>query len=199
MPPPNVRYPAGEPMSTEITRRLFSVHDYARMAEVGILGNDDRIELIRGEILRMTPIGPRHNAAVNRAARELNRTVDNDAIVWIQSAVQLDNWNAPEPDIALLEPRDDFYASSLPRPEDIVLVIEIAESSLNFDRTTKAALYADAGIGEYWIADLDGQQLLALSEPNDGRYVRSRIFSRHDQTSPMRLPGCTVRVRDLVA
>ena len=142
-------------MPVGVTRRLFDVDDYHRMAQAGILSEADRVELIDGEIVAMTPIGPRHNAAVNRATSVLVPVVGNRAIVQVQGSIRLDRFLEPEPDIVLLRPQPDFYASQLPGASDIYLIIEFADSSLGYDRDVKARIYAQAGVREYWLVDLD--------------------------------------------
>src|SRR5436309_14799931 len=127
-------------MATEISRRLFTVHDYHRMVDAGILLEDDRVELIHGEILAMTPIGPRHNAAILRANQSLVRIVGDRAIVGVQGSVRLDEYDEPQPDLYLLRPKDDFYASGHAGPADILLIIEVADSSLEYDQGIKMHL-----------------------------------------------------------
>src|SRR3989475_11276825 len=141
-------------MATEISKRLFTVHEYHRMVEAGILFEGDRVELIRGEILAMSPIGPRHSAAVLRANQALVRIVGDRAIVGVQGSVRLDDYDEPQPDLYLLRPKDDFYASGHAGPSDIFLIIEVADSSLEYDQTVKKDLYAETGVPEYWISNV---------------------------------------------
>jgi Uma2 family endonuclease len=138
-----LRYSEGATMATEVSRHLFTVHAYHKMVEAGILHEDDRVELIRGEILAMTPIGPPHNGSVIRATNVLLPIVKDHALVSAQGAVRLDQYSEPQPDIVLLRPRDDFYTLRHPQPTDILLIVEIADSSLDFDRQIKAGLYAE--------------------------------------------------------
>jgi len=183
-------------MSAEITRRLFTVEECYRMRDVGILRPDERVELIRGEILKMSPIGPRHGAAVDGANRAFVQLTGNRAIVRVQGTVVLDRLVAPQPDLVLLRPRDDFYATKNPGSADILLVIEVADSSLDYDKTVKSALYAILGIPEYWLADLQNDRVVCHSNPKDGldRYQTVREFRRGDVLSPRLLPGCTLAV-----
>jgi Uma2 family endonuclease len=181
---------AGVYMSTEMDRKLFTVDDYSRMEDAGILRPEDRVELIRGEIVKMSPIGPRHMAAVDKANRTFVRLAGDDAIVRIQGAVVLDRFSAPEPDIVLLRPRDDFYASRHAGPPDILLIIEVADTSLAFDTTLKAGLYAILKVPEYWIADLQENRLLCYSEPQKDSYRLVREFHRGDMVAPLLLPNC---------
>ncbi len=131
------------------------------MAAAGILSERDRVELIDGEILAMTPIGPRHNASIGRATRALVTAAGDQAIVLVQGSIRLDRFHEPEPDFALLRPQPDFYASAHAGPGDVLLVVEIAESSLQYDRDVKAGVYADAGVPEYWLLGGGGRALPA--------------------------------------
>ena len=125
-------------MSTEIQRRLFTVTDYYRMAEAGILQPKERVELIHGEILKMSPIGPRHQASIDSANRTIVPLVGNRAIVRVQGTAELDRFAALQPDLALLRPRDDFYVHKHPAGSDILFIVEVADSSLEYDTSVKS-------------------------------------------------------------
>ena len=186
-------------MPVEISKRLFDVDEYHRMAQAGILSENDRVELIDGEIVAMTPIGPRHNAAVNRANRALVTIVGDEAIVQVQGSVRLDQFQEPEPDVVLLRPQPDFYASHLPGPPDIFLVIEIADASLAYDREVKARIYAQAGVREYWLVDLEDRSVSCYIEPRGGAYQQLRQCGSGQSISPDALPQCTIAVDALLA
>lgn len=181
-------------MPVMLARRRFSADEYHRMANVGILSAQDRVELIDGEIVAMTPIGARHNACVNRANRALVRAAGDDAIVQCQGSVWLDRFSEPEPDLVLLRPRADFYSSSLPGPSDILLIVEIADASIDYDRQVKAALYAVSQVGEYWLADLTENVLWRHCSPEGGVYQRVDAFGRGQSIAPRLLPACVVPV-----
>ncbi len=181
-------------MPIEVTKRLFTVHDYHRMGEAGILSSKDRVELIRGEILAMSPIGPPHSAAVDRSLRAMVNATGERAIVRVQGSVELDEYTQPQPDIVLLRPKEDFYAVAHPGPSDILLIVEVAESSLEYDRTIKERLYAEAGIREYWIADVPNDCLSAYSDLRDGTYRQVREFHRGDFLAPHLLPECRLQI-----
>jgi Uma2 family endonuclease len=185
-------------MATEISKRLFTVHDYHRMVDAGILSEDDRVELIHGEILRMSPIGPRHNAAILRATQTLVRLVGDRAIVGVQGSVRLDEYDEPQPDVYLLKPKDDFYASGHPGPSDILLMIEMADSSLEYDTDVKMRLYAETGVPEYWVADIRNDGVIAYSEPRENGYSTTRHFRRGDVVAPQLLADCPIRVDSLL-
>ena len=131
-------------MASIVTRKRFTADEYQRMGQVGILLEGDRVELIDGEIVTMTPIGTRHNACVAKGNRALVRAAGDDAIVLPQGSIRLDLYSEPQPDLVLLRPRSDFYASTHAGPDDILLTIEIADSSLRYDRDVKSPLYAAA-------------------------------------------------------
>jgi Uma2 family endonuclease len=153
-----------------IRRHRLTVRDYYRMAEVGILPPEARVELIDGEIIDMPPIGSRHAGTVEHLAHILRQTVGDGAMIRTQNPVRLDEYSEPQPDLTLLRPRSDFYKSSHPLPSDVLLVIEVADTTLRYDRGVKAALYARHGIPELWIVDLEGQAILRYREPTHGVY-----------------------------
>lgn len=150
----------------------LTVEDYYRMAEVGILGPDDRVELIEGEIIEMPPPGHLHVGTVDQLAYLLYRAVGDRAIVHAQNPVVLGRYSAPQPDLALLRPRTDYYKSALPRSQDILLAIEVADSSLRYDRDVKAALYGRHGVPELWIVDVRGKVLTRYRDPHSDGYAR---------------------------
>ena len=185
-------------MLAEISRKLFSIDDCYRMADVGILSPHERVELIRGEIVNMTPIGPRHGAVVDRTVQTIMRLMGDTAIVRAQGTVALDRLSAPQPDIAVLRKRDDFYAGQNPGPADILLLVEVAESSLEYDRTVKAALYAIAGIREYWVADLQNGRVLCYTAPGQDAYRVIRELHSGDRIAPHLLPELVLPVEALL-
>jgi len=181
-------------MSTEISRRLFTVHDYHKMVHAGILREGDRVELIRGEIVTMSPIGTKHNGAVLRALNTLLRFVGDRALVGCQGSIRLDEYDEPQPDIYLLRPRSDFYASGHAGPSDLFLIVEMADSSLKYDQTVKMELYAETGVPEYWISDVEHECLFAYSEPTRSGYRTMRTLQRGDTITPELLPECVIPV-----
>ncbi len=185
-------------MDLREARRLFTVDEYHRMAESGILDEDDRVELIEGEIIKMSPTGSRHAACVGRLNRLLNRQLGDRAIVRVQDPILLSDLTEPEPDLALLRPREDFYSSGHPRPEDVLLVIEVAETSLNIDRNAKMPLYALSGIPEAWVVDLLGEKIVTYSRPGSGTYRETRNVGRDGSVSSEDLPGLTVAVEEVL-
>ena len=181
-------------MATMALRKRFSVDDYYRMAEAGILREREAVELIDGDIVTMSPIGPRHAACVSSGTRALVLAAGESAIVQPQGPVRLDGFNEPQPDLLLLRPRSDFYASRHAGPDDVLLVIEVADSSLRYDRDVKAPLYARWGVPEYWLADLPHDTLWRYRLPIGGAYQRVDAPARRDSVAPALLPECVVPV-----
>lgn len=184
-------------MTLTLTHHRFSVADYERMIDEGILGENDRVELIHGEILEKMSIGDLHAACVNKLTRLWNRLLVDSAIVAVQNPVRLED-SRPEPDIALLRPREDFYAGGAPEAADVLLLIEVADTSLEFDRDIKGPLYAAAGIAEYWILDLENRVLLRHRLPRSGAYADVEPFSSDQEIRLDLLPDLLVRVEHLL-
>ena len=181
-------------MSANITRKRFDCESYLRMADTGILLPTDRVELIDGEILVMSPIGHRHGVAVNAANHAIMKAVGDKGFLWIQTTLVLDTFVVPEPDVALLKPRDDFYAGKRPGREDVLLIVEVADSSLEYDTTVKLSMYAILGIREYWVADLRNDRLLVHSQPEGDTYRASGEMHRGEWIAPQALPECRLLV-----
>lgn len=179
------------------TRHRFSVDDYEKMIQLGILTENHQVELIRGEIVDKMPTGEQHLACVNRLNRFLNRLVGDLAIVSIQNPVVFPD-SEPEPDVALLRPREDFYESGKPRPQDTLLLIEVSDTTLDYDREVKASLYAEAGITDYWIVNLVDRCLEVHRQPRpDGSYGEMRTYQPGESVELLSLPGSTVPVATL--
>jgi len=178
-------------------RHRLSVDDYQRMGEAGILGEDDRVELIEGEIIDLLPIGSPHGGAVNRIANRLTLAVAGAAVVATQNPVRLGDFSSPQPDIALLRPRDDYYADSHPRSKDVLLLVEIAETSLRYDRDKKLPLYARAGIPETWLVDLVGKVLWIYREPRPDGYAEVQTADDLSAVQPICVPDCLLDLRGL--
>jgi Uma2 family endonuclease len=176
----------------EITRRRFTVHDYHRMGEAGILHEDDRVELIEGQIVEMAAIGTRHFTCVNGLTRLLVRGVGDAAIVSVQNPVRLDEHTEPQPDLTVLRVRD--YRESLPMPEDVLLLIEVSDTTLAYDRGVKLPLYARAGIREVWIADLVGEVIERHTDPSEDGYRHTERARQGGKIEPAALPELALRV-----
>ena len=185
-------------MASEPTARRFTVDEYRRMGEAGILGEDDRVELLDGEIVQITPIGSRHAACVDRVV-DCFRTLPADrAIIRVQSPIRLSDRSAPEPDVTLLRRRADFYDDRLPGPEDVLLIVEVAETSVDYDRDRKLPLYARAGVAEVWLLDIPARQIHACLDARSGTYRSVRRYKAGEELAPAAFPELRVRVSDLL-
>ena len=170
-------------------RRLFTVDDYHAMGRAGILSEDDRVELVEGEIVVMSPVGSRHAACVDILAELLIRAVDQRTSIRVQSPICLDETTELEPDVCVLRRRDDAYSECLPQPEDVFLVIEVSDTSLDHDRRVKARLYARHGIQEFWLIDLGSRNVEAFSGPGPDGYGERSV---HDVGEHLRVPGVEI-------
>ena len=179
-----------------VTRRRLTVEEYHRMGEVGILRADERVELIEGEIVVMAAASTQHMACVSRLNRTFRRLGDR-AVVWVQSAIRLSRHSEPEPDIVLLLPRADDYADHFPTAADTLLFIEVADTSLDYDLTTKFDLYAAAGIVETWIADIPNRQLIVGREPSPEGYRQITTLGPGSELAPLAFPDIVVRWADI--
>jgi Uma2 family endonuclease len=181
-------------VGVQLTRRLFTVAEYHKMAEAGILSEDDRVELLEGEIVAMSPIGSRHAGLVNRLNRLFSQRAGDQVVVSVQNPVRLGGYSEPQPDLALLRPRADFYTSSHPGPEDVLLAVEVAETSAAVDREVKVPLYARFGVPEVWLVDLAGDQVEVFREPSAEGYREVRVLRRGESLAPAFLPDLLVPV-----
>ena len=167
-------------MTVQLLRRKFTVEQFHKMAESGILNEDDRVELIRGEIIEMAAIGTKHAACVNRLDNVLHRKLGDRVIVSVQNPVGLDDSSEPQPDVVLLKPREDFYASAHPQPKDVFLIIEVADSTIKFDREVKIPLYAEEAVLEVWLVDVNEECVEVYREPVNGVYQKVDKFVRDE-------------------
>jgi Uma2 family endonuclease len=179
-------------------RHRVTVHEYHRMAEVGLLAPDARVELIEGEIVDMAPIGTEHSSVVDQLAQLLVRAVGDRAIARIQGAIRLSQITEPEPDVAMLRPRADFYRHAHPTGTDTLLVIEVSDSTLRYDRDVRVPLYARHGVPEVWIVDLQHGRLLVYGSPADGEYRQQTSVEQPGVTPLAALPGVSVDLSRLL-
>jgi Uma2 family endonuclease len=181
----------------QVTRRKFTVDEYHLLARAGILKEDDRVELLDGDIVEMSPIGSRHAACVDRLNRVFSRLGER-AIVRVQSPVRLGDLAEPQPDLALLRPRADFYAAAQPGPEDVLLVVEVAETSSDYDRQIKISLYARWGIPEAWLVDLDQHRVEVYRDPSPDGYRDVRVVTSSEPLAPLTFPDLDLRAQDVL-
>jgi Uma2 family endonuclease len=184
-------------MRIDIAKKLFTVDEYYRMAEVGILGREDRVELIDGEIIQMSPIGERHACCVRRAHHLFMTLFRGRAVISVQSPLQLNDYTEPEPDLVVLKPRADYYASKV-WATDALLVVEVSDTTLRFDRTVKLPKYAAAGIPEAWIENLQTDELFVYRNPSGDRYCVSLTFHHGEAVSPLAFPDAVFNVDELL-
>jgi Uma2 family endonuclease len=177
-----------------IRQRRFTVDEFHRMAEAGILHEDDRVELIGGEIVEMNPIGGRHARCVTELTRVLIPLVSDDVRVSPQNPVRLDEHQEPQPDVAVLRASERYEAGELPTPEDALLLIEVADTSLASDREVKLPLYARSGIAEVWLVDLNANVIERHTEPSEDGYRLLRRAGRGEMLESVVLPTITIPV-----
>jgi len=176
----------------QLKRHRLTVENYHRMAETGVLSDDARVELVNGEIINMAPMGSKHHSAVLRLSSLLNQAVGAAAMVSTQLPIRLDEHNEPEPDLALLKFRPDFYAQALPTGADTLLVIEVSDTTLAYDVRIKAPLYARHGVPEMWVLDLANGLLHRFTAPRDGVYTDVSALKGPGVVDLPGLPGCGV-------
>jgi Uma2 family endonuclease len=177
--------------------KLWTVDDYHRMIETGILTSSDRVELLEGQIIEMNPQLPPHAATTQRAFRYLDRLLKTVAYVRMQLPITLKPKSEPEPDIAVVRIDLNEYGNHHPGPDEIFLIIEIADSTLLNDRQQKASVYAKAGILEYWILDVNARQVYVLREPVHGNYQQVTTFAANTALAPIAFPDIAVPLNQL--
>ncbi len=181
-----------------VARRALTVAEYHRMGEVGILTEGDRVELIEGELVAMAPIGSEHSGTVNALTRLLVEIVGDWGVVAVQNPVQLDDLTEPEPEFAVLKPRPDYYRRATPRADDVLLLIEVADFSLAYDRAVKRSLYARHGIPEFWIVNLTAGEVEVCRTPTGDNYASVLHVGREAILEFVLLPGAAIPVATLL-
>jgi Uma2 family endonuclease len=185
-------------MAVQPRRYRFTTAEYHRLAEAGILGEDDRVELIDGEIIDMSPIGRRHQACVDQLAERFFEALGRRAILRVQGSVRLSDLSEPQPDLAVLRRRSDFYAGSDAAPDDVLLIVEVADRTLHYDRDVKVPLYARARVPEAWVVDITGQRVLVYREPGSRGYATSLEAQGDDRLSLEGFPELVLTADDVV-
>ncbi len=179
-------------------RYRFTAEQYTRLGEMGILGAEDRVELMDGEILAMGDIGHRHAGQVNRLNRVLSHNSEKMMAVSVQNPLDLGQRYQPQPDLMLLREHADDYAGELPTAADVLLLVEVADSSLVYDQRIKLPLYAQAGIAEVWIVNLDAHQLEVYTQPQGAAYTATRVVQRGETVQIGALPAVTLQADDIL-
>ena len=176
---------------TMIDLRKFSVDDYHKMAEAGLFAENERVELLEGRIYAVTPVGRRHAAIVAKLIAFF-APLEERTVVWVQNPLQLPPYGEPEPDVALLRFRETFYEDEVPKPGDVLLVIEVSDSTLRFDRHVKLPIYAEAGVPEFWIVDLVHNRTEVYREPAGGDYNLRDLVPFGTPLSPYQFPDISL-------
>jgi Uma2 family endonuclease len=184
--------------TVEVRRRRFTVEEYYRMTESGILTENDRVELLDGEILEMTPIGHHHATCVHALSALLTRALGDRALLWAQNPVLLPRDTEPQPDVVLLRPPLAQYWARLPQPADVLLLVEVADTSYRFDREIKLPLYAAAGVPEVWLVDLTRNVVEVFRRPEGAVYRATERVARGGRLTPGAFPDVAVPVEDIL-
>lgn len=184
-------------MVVQTSRRLFTVTEYEQMIQAGIFREDDRLELMDGEIFEMAPIGSRHAACVRRLQRLLTRALGERALVDTQNPVKLHDYSEPLPDVVLLKHRPDLYAAGHPQPGDVLLAVEVADTSLAYDQEIKVPAYARSGIVEVWVVDLISVCVHVYRTPSAGQYRDTMRLQRGTTLTPQAFPDLILLVEHL--
>ncbi|MGH9940770.1 MAG: Uma2 family endonuclease [Pyrinomonadaceae bacterium] len=185
-------------MSRQLAKHWITADEYQRMGEAGIFRPDERLELLEGEIYKMSPVGPLHASTVKILSGLLNRLFAGRLIVSTQDPIRLDDFSEPQPDVALLLWRDDHYRHAHPTPADVLLVIEVADSTVESDRAYKVPLYAKAGIPEVWLVNLPDGLIELYAELSGGAYHVTRRFARDEEARSHSLAELRVGVTSVI-
>jgi Uma2 family endonuclease len=185
-------------MAVQLQRRLLTVDDYHLLIRAGSLGEDDRVELIEGEIIEMSPISPEHAGHVKRLNRLFSHRLGERALIGVQDPIALGGHTEPQPDLVLLRPRADDYADAHPGPGDVLLVVEVADTSVNYDRDVKMRLYAQAGIPEAWLVSLPDGWSEVYTEPSPVGYLSMRRALPGTSIAPQAFPDVALAVSELL-
>jgi Uma2 family endonuclease len=184
-------------MVLQLIRHQFTVKQFHQMAESGILSENERVELIRGEMIDMSPIGTRHAGCVLFLSNFLISLLRGRALINVQNPLELDETSEPQPDIALLKPRPDFYRNSHPQPEDIFLLIEVADTTVKYDREVKIPLYAEANIPEVWLVDVNQEIIEVYRNSLEGIYQDVQKLTKNQSLSTLAFPDVSIHLSEL--
>ena len=190
--------PPPPPRPVAPTRRRFTVAEYYAMAEAGILARDERVELLDGDVIAMPPIGNWHASNVDLFTNTFPAQLHGRAVVRVQNPVRLDGNSQPQPDVMLLRWRDDFYRDGHPGPADVLLLIEVSDSSVDFDRNEKLSAYAAAGIPEVWIVNRPDRRIESHSDPAGDEYATVRHYGAGESISPQAFPDVVLQVDQII-
>jgi Uma2 family endonuclease len=187
-----------ELLAIEPPHRPFTVAEFNKMVKFGILAPDERIELVDGEVIAMPPMEPPHASIVARLTRILLLRLGGNVQLRPQLPIVVSNWSQPQPDIALVESRDDFYGSKHPSSADTFAIVEVSDATLAFDRGQKLRMYAKVGIAEYWIIDVKAMRIEAYREPHDIGYGEPVVAGRGESIAFSAFPDAVFTVEELI-
>jgi Uma2 family endonuclease len=179
-------------------KHQFTISEWHKMGKYNIFEPHARMELIEGEIIDMAPIGPSHGGRVKRLNHLFSRQLGDSAIIGVQDPIQIRDDSEPEPDLAILRPEPNFYTERHPKPDDILLLIEVSDTTINYDRDKKVPLYANNGIVEFWLVDLGEETIEIYLEPHPQGYAQKRIAKSGEILVPSQLPQVTMAVSDIL-
>ena len=185
-------------IEVELKHRRFTLDEYHRLVETGVLREGERVELIRGELVEKMAPGPRHTGCLAFLNERLVGRLAGRTVLWPGGPIVILPDSEPEPDITLLKSRADFYRHALPGPQDVLLLVEVADSSVRFDRNVKRPLYAEAGIAEYWIVNLVAEAVEVHRDPEGDRYRRVERVGRGGQVAPHAFPDVALPVDEIL-
>jgi Uma2 family endonuclease len=175
-------------MTAQLLTHKFTTQQYHLMHEAGVFAEGDRFELINGELSKMSPIGLKHALCVARLTKRFELKLGDRTMIWAQNPILLDGNSQPQPDLAILKLRDDFYEEGLPTPSDILLIIEVSDSTTSYDRDIKMPLYAAAGIPEMWLFDINKKAIEGYSLPSSSGYKQMRRYEENDTLAMLAFP-----------
>lgn len=181
-----------------VVRKKFRSDEIHKMIKVGILPEESGWELIRGEIVRRMSIGSKHVGTVIKIGKLFERKIGEDVLVSTQNPVHLDEYNEPEPDVALLKPRGDFYTESLPTPTDVLLLVEVSDSTVEYDREFKKILYAEAEVAEFWLVNLKNNTIECYTSPKNGNYRLAKILEKGETIKSETIEKLTLQVEEIL-
>jgi Uma2 family endonuclease len=185
-------------MARELAKRWITADEYERMGEAGIFPGDARLELIEGGIFEMSPIGSPHAASIDFLVYCFSLIAHGRFIVRVQNPIRLNDFSEPQPDVALVRRRDDFYRGAHPTAADVLLVVEVADTTVITDRSVKIPLYARAGIPEAWLVNIPEGRVEVYSDPSGDSYLRVEVFGRDAEAHSHTVEGLDVSVRELL-
>lgn len=182
----------------ELARRRFTAAEFLRLVEIGVLAEGDRVELIQGDLIEMSPIYITHISTLNRLVWLLSNALGKQVILSVQNPVQLSEDNLPQPDVAIFRFQEEFYSEQHAKPEDILLIIEVADTSLRYDQRVKSKLYGTAGIADYWIVNLPERQIEVYREPRPNGYRTVTTYAPGETLSPLAFPDVVLQVEQIM-